>query len=88
MPARGGPKETPPCKAPGQRCPFQQVLDVEALGEDCRCLCTVEPVGFTVAEGEKESAGESALTATAMLRLTAWRPLPAAMRGGCLLHPI
>ena len=58
----------------GATVPFQQVLDVEALGEDCRCLCTVEPVGFTLAEGEKEAAGESALTATAMLRLTAWRP--------------
>ena len=58
----------------GATVPFQQVLDVEALGEDCRCLCTVEPVGFTLAEGEKEAARESALTATAMLRLTAWRP--------------
>ena len=32
--------------------PFNQVLDVEGLSEDCRCLCVAEPVGFTVTQGE------------------------------------
>lgn len=52
--------------------PFNQVLDVEALSEDCRCLCVAEPVGFTLTEGEGEEP--SRLTATLMLRLRAWRP--------------
>ena len=52
--------------------PFNQVLDVEALSEDCRCLCVAEPVGFTLTEGEGEEPGR--LTATLMLRLRAWRP--------------
>lgn len=54
--------------------PFQQVLDAEELSEDCRCLCFVEPVGFTLEQAEGEAAEEPALTATAMLRLSAWRP--------------
>lgn len=32
--------------------PFNQVLDAEGLSEDCRCLCVVEPTGFTLAQGE------------------------------------
>lgn len=52
--------------------PFNQVLDVDGLSEDCRCLCVAEPVGFTVTEGEGEDP--SRLTATLMLRLRAWRP--------------
>ena len=52
--------------------PFNQVLDVEGLSEDCRCLCVAEPVGFTLTEGEGEEP--SRLTATLMLRLRAWRP--------------
>ena len=52
--------------------PFNQVLDVEGLSEDCRCLCVAEPVGFTLTEGEGEAPG--ALSATVMLRLRAWRP--------------
>lgn len=51
---------------------FNQILDVEGLSEDCRCLCVVEPVGFTVAQGE--NGAPSQLTATAMLHLRAWRP--------------
>ena len=50
--------------------PFNQVLDVEGLTEECRCLCVVEPVGFTLAQGEGEA---TSLTATAMLHLRAWR---------------
>ena len=49
---------------------FNQVLDVDGLSEDCRCLCVAEPVGFTVAEGENANQ----LTATLMLQLRAWRP--------------
>ena len=52
--------------------PFNQVLDVEGLSEDCRCLCVAEPVGFTATQGEGEAPG--ALSATVMLRLRAWRP--------------
>ena len=52
--------------------PFQQIVDVDGLSEDCRCLCIVEPVGFTVAQGE--GSAPSRLSATAMLRLRAWRP--------------
>ena len=52
--------------------PFQQVLDVDGLSEDCRCLCVAEPVGFTLTEGEGEEP--SRLTANLMLRLRAWRP--------------
>ncbi len=52
--------------------PFQQVLDVEHLTEDCKCLCVLEPVGFTLAEGESETA--HTLTASVLLHLRAWRP--------------
>ena len=52
--------------------PFNQVLDVDGLSEDCRCLCVAEPVGFTVAQGEGDTP--STLSATLMLRLRAWRP--------------
>ena len=48
---------------------FNQVLDVDGLSEDCRCLCVAEPVGFTLTEGEGEEPGR--LTATLMLRLRA-----------------
>ena len=52
--------------------PFNQILDVEGLTEDCLCQCAVEPVGFAIAEGEDGSPGK--LTATSMLHLRAWRP--------------
>ena len=51
---------------------FNQILDVEGLTEDCQCLCTAEPVGFTLAEGEDGGPGK--LSATVMLHLRAWRP--------------
>ena len=54
--------------------PFNQIMDVEGLSEDCKCLCAVEPVGFTLAQGEGQAEGASTLTATALLRLRAWRP--------------
>src|SRR5699024_10589547 len=48
---------------------FNQILDVEGLTEDCQCLCTAEPVGFTLAEGEDGGPGK--LSATVMLHLRA-----------------
>ena len=56
--------------------PFNQILDAEGLSEDCRCLCVLEPVGFAAAEGEttEDGGASTTLTATAMLRLSGWRP--------------
>lgn len=53
--------------------PFNQVLDAEGLSEDCRCLCVVEPVGFTLAQEENDTAA-NILTATAILHLRGWQP--------------
>lgn len=53
--------------------PLHQILDIEGLAEDCRCFCTVEPVGFTVAEDNAEGEGKSRLTVSAMLHLRAYR---------------
>lgn len=53
--------------------PFNQILDVEGIAEDCRCFCTVEPVGFTVAEDSAEGEGKSRLTVSALLHLRAYR---------------
>ena len=50
--------------------PFQQVVDLEGLTEDCKCLCVLEPVGFTLAQGDETTAQ---LTANVMLHLRAWR---------------
>ena len=55
----------------GTTLPFQQVLDVDGLTEDCKCLCVVEPVGFSLAEGAQDAA--STLSASLMLHLRAWR---------------
>ena len=56
--------------------PFNQIVDVEGLSEDCRCLCVLEPVGFAAAEGEtaEDGSASTTLTATALLRLNGWRP--------------
>lgn len=53
--------------------PFNQILDVEGIAEDCRCFCSVEPVGFTVAEDGAEGEGKSRLTVSALLHLRAYR---------------
>ena len=51
--------------------PFQQVVDLEGIAEDCKCLCVLEPVGFTLAQGEAETSAQ--LTANIMLHLRVWR---------------
>ncbi len=51
--------------------PFNQILDVDGLSEDCHCLCVAEPVGFALAQGEGDGAAH--LTVTALLHLRAWR---------------
>ena len=50
--------------------PFQQVIDLEGITEDCHCLCVAEPVGFTLSQAESAAAQ---LTANVMLHLRAWR---------------
>ena len=50
---------------------FNQVLDVDGLTEDCKCLCVVEPVGFSLTEGQPDAA--DTLSASLMLHLRAWR---------------
>lgn len=52
--------------------PFNQVVDLDGVTEDCRCLCVLEPVGFTLAEGEQDAASQ--LTVNVMMHLHAWRP--------------
>ena len=65
-------KESPELHSQAVTIPFNQIMDVEGLTEDCRCVCAAEPVGFTLTEGE--GGGPGRLSATAMLRLRAWRP--------------
>ena len=60
--------------------PFQQVIDLEGITEDCRCLCVAEPVGFTLSQAESAAAQ---LTANVMLHLRAWRSYHRA----AALHP-
>ena len=55
----------------GTTLPFQQVLDVDGLTEDCQCLCVVEPVGFSLTEGQQDAA--NTLSASLMLHLRVWR---------------
>ena len=52
--------------------PFQQVVDLDGIAEDCKCLCVLEPVGFSVSEGEQDAGSQ--LTANVMMHLHAWRP--------------
>lgn len=51
---------------------FNQVVDLDGVAEDCKCLCVLEPVGFTVAEGEQDTSSQ--LTVNVMMHLHAWRP--------------
>ena len=51
--------------------PFQQVVDLEGIAEDCKCLCVLEPVGFTLAQGDADTSTQ--LTANVMLHLRVWR---------------
>ncbi len=52
--------------------PFQQIVDIEGITEDCACLCTVEPVGFTVTASGEEAA-PSQISASALLHLRVYR---------------
>ncbi|MCI2047120.1 MAG: DUF3794 domain-containing protein [Faecalibacterium sp.] len=52
--------------------PFNQILDIDGLSEDCKCFCTVEPVGFTLSSAE-EGEGKNQLSVSAMLHLRAFR---------------
>ena len=52
--------------------PFNQVVDLDGITEDCKCLCVLEPVGFSATEDEQTTSG--ALTANVMMHLHAWRP--------------
>ena len=51
--------------------PFNQVVDLDGVAEDCKCLCVLEPVGFALTEGEQGAGGQ--LTASVMMHLHAWR---------------
>ncbi len=54
--------------------PFQQIVDVDGLAEDCACLCTVEPVGFTLTgAGGGEESEQSQIAASALLHLRVYR---------------
>lgn len=53
--------------------------------EDCKCLCVVEPVGFSLTEGQPDAAGT--LSASLMLHLRAWRSYQLPICGGCPFPP-
>ncbi len=53
---------------------FNQIVDIEGITEDCACLCTVEPVGFTLANvSDGAEQPTSQLSASALLHLRAYR---------------
>ncbi len=52
--------------------PFQQILDIDGLAEDCRCFCTVEPTGFTILAAS-DAENKNRLSASAMLHLRVFR---------------
>ena len=66
--------------------PFQQVLDVDGLTEDCKCLCVVG-AGRLLPDGRAAGRGGHPVgqpdAASAGLA-----QLPAAICGGCLFHPV
>ena len=70
--------------------PFNQVLDVEGLSEDCRCLCVLEPVGFGRVSITSAGGGGCAQCPQRNGHAPAAgvAALPAAMRGGCLFDPV
>ena len=65
--------------------PFQQVIDLEGITEDCRCLCVAEPVGFTLSQAESAAAQ---LTANVMLHLRAWRSYQLQVAVDAFFHPV
>jgi hypothetical protein len=68
---RTGPEDT--LKGQKVTVGFNQILDIDGLGEDCKCFCTVEPVGFTLTGATDESEGKNLLSVSAMLHLRAFR---------------
>lgn len=65
--------------------PFQQVIDLEGITEDCHCLCVAEPVGFTLSQAESAAAQ---LTANVMLHLRAWRSYQLQVAVDAFFHPV
>lgn len=50
-----------------------QVVDLEGVAEDCRCMCVLEPGGLCpLRRANQEASGQ--LTASVMMHLHAWRP--------------
>lgn len=54
--------------------PFNQIVDVEGITEDCQCFAMVEPVGCTMLAGSGPEAA-NVLSVTAMLHLRVLRPV-------------
>lgn len=50
--------------------PFNHIVDLENVGEDCTCFASVEPVGCTLMAGQE---GQTSLSVSALLHLRAWR---------------
>lgn len=59
--------------------PFNQIVDLDGLTEDCQCFAAVEPVGCTLMAGMAASGPEAAsvntLSVTALLHLRVLRPV-------------
>ena len=53
-----------------QEIPFNQIVDLDGVGEDCVCFAAVEPTGCTLMAGQE---GHSTLSMNALLHLRAWR---------------
>ena len=66
--------------------PFNQVVDLDGVAEDCKCMCVLEPVGFCAdgrGTGSRRSADSQCDDASARMAF-----LPAAVRIGCVFHPV
>ena len=67
--------------------PFQQVIDLEGITEDCHCLCVAEPVGFTLSQAES-AAAQLLCTLNDTATATGSGPLPdaGAQLRACFVH--
>lgn len=54
--------------------PFNQIVDVDGITEDCQCFALVEPVGCTMLAGSGPEAA-NVLSVTALLHLRVLRPV-------------